>query len=126
MWRSYCGEVTMWQSYWLPALLQTFVQRLRSNSRSHSYISLVVWRIFFVANLLWRIFHVANPLATLRYTIIAYFKYYSSNTVSLIHGSIHTVPRLRNMGTHLLVYYGTGRPSISTLKDWLTLHGLLA
>ena len=35
-------------------LLQTFVRRLCSNSRSHSNVSTVVWRIF----------HVANPLAT--------------------------------------------------------------
>ena len=33
------------------ALLQSFVRRLRSYSRSHSYVSLVVWQIFFVANL---------------------------------------------------------------------------
>ena len=55
-----CGESST------SALLQTFVRRLRSNSRSHSYVSLVVWRIFFVANLLWRIFYVANPLATVQ------------------------------------------------------------
>ena len=36
------------------ALLQTFVRRLRSNSRSHSYVLPFVWRIF----------HVANSLAT--------------------------------------------------------------
>ena len=35
-----CGESST------SALLQTFVRRLRSNSRSHSYVSPVVWRIF--------------------------------------------------------------------------------
>ena len=43
-----CGESST------SALLQTFVRRLRSNSRSHMYVSPIVWRIF----------HVANPLAT--------------------------------------------------------------
>ena len=43
-----CGESST------SALLQTFVRRLRSNSRSHSHVSPVVWRIF----------HVSNPLAT--------------------------------------------------------------
>ena len=40
---------------------------------SHSYVSPIVWRIFFAANLLWQIFHVANPLATILFHTTPYY-----------------------------------------------------
>ena len=44
-----CVANFLCDEFFTSALLQTFVRHLRSNSRSHSYVSPVVWRIFHVA-----------------------------------------------------------------------------